>query len=671
MKPFRLLSIFCLLCITQVNAQKDMPNAEDEFNRAEAIFLEISEAERAQSPIAKEGYMEALPVFLKLYQQDTSNMNLAFKIGLIYHSSRKNRAKAIPYFKKAATSTSDNYKGSSFKEKKAPLITYKYLGDAYHLNYQFELAIREYEKYLVLLNEHKGGNQDIIDETNRKIEMCRTGQILLVHPVNVKTQNLGASVNSSFPDYSPVLSADQKILLFTSRRPRPNDTIKDEVGNYFEDIYISNKTATDWSPARNIGAPINTGQHEATVGLSPDGKMILIYKDDDGDGNIYSTSLNGETWSTPVKLNDNVNTKYWEPSGFISADGSTLYFISNRPGGYGGRDIYVSHRNEDGDWGKATNLGPDVNTAYDEDAPFIHPDGVTLFFSSNGNGTMGGFDIFMTYLGDDGKWAKPTNVGYPLNTPDDDVFYVVSPDGRTSYFSSFRSDGVGEKDNYTATFLDAKQTPITVVQGNVACLEESNKNITITVTDNATEKVVGVYRPNSKTGQFLFILTPGRNYNITYSAAGHLFHSENMDIPKQSQYFELKEEIALCPIAVGSKITLNNIFFDFDKATLRPLSNVEIKNLIKIMQDNPNIKVEISGHTDNKGDDNYNLRLSVDRARAVVEQLTINGIDGTRMKARGFGETEPVTPNTNKDGSDNPEGRQLNRRVEFKITEVK
>jgi outer membrane protein OmpA-like peptidoglycan-associated protein len=390
-----------------------------------------------------------------------------------------------------------------------------------------------------------------------------------------------------------------------------------------------------------------------------------------GDGNIYSTTLNGEKWSKPVKLNEHVNSKYWEPSACFSADGNTIYFTSNRPGGYGGRDLYSVNKTPKGDWANALNLGPTINTAYDEDAPFIHHDGITLSFSSNGHNTMGGFDIFASTLTGINKWTEPENVGYPINTTDDDIFYVISPDGRKAYYSSFRSDGLGEKDNYIATFLDRKETPLTLMIGLVN--DNSGKpvnDVEITVTDNITEEVVGIYHPNSKTGQYIFILTPGRNYNITYQAEGHLFYSENMDIPLETNYYEIYKPIILEPIIVGSKITLNNIFFDFDKATLRNISKVEIKNLLIFMKRYPNLIVEISGHTDNKGDDAYNQKLSQERSQAVVKRLTENGISPKRMIAKGYGETMPVKPNTLPDGSDNPEGRQLNRRVEFKIIGV-
>jgi outer membrane protein OmpA-like peptidoglycan-associated protein/Tol biopolymer transport system component len=672
MKTIHFFAFISLFIGSTLNAQNNNEDFQKDFNTAEKIFNKVYQNGKDEAlTYSKGGYSAALPLILSLYKEDTLNMNLAFKLGVCYLSSKRHRIDAIAYFSKAITAITNNYEGSSYKERNAPLITYKFLGDAYHLNYQFDEAIAVYKKYIAEMAENKNTDKALLDEANRKIEMCKTAKILVASPVKVKIENLGATVNSIYADYSPVLSADQQTLFFTSRREGSTGGQKDEEGNFFEDIYMSTKTKTGWSTAMGIGAPINTDGNEATVGLSPDGQTILIYKDDNGDGNIYSTSLNGDIWAKPVKLNENINSKYWEPSAFISADGSTLYFTSDRPGGFGGRDLYTSKLSPEGDWAKAVNMGAAINTAFDEDAPFIHPDGVTLYFSSNGHNTMGGFDIFTSLLSDDGTWSEPMNVGYPINTPDDDIYYVVSPDGLKAYFSSFRENGLGEKDNYMATFLAKKETPLTLMQGVVN--DESGKvaqDVVITVTDNVSGQVVGVYRSNNKTGKFLFILVPGKNYNITYQAKGHLFNSENMEIPKQSNYYEINRAVSLNPIQVGSKIVLNNIFFDFDKATLRPLSNVELKNLLMLMKSNPNMKVEISGHTDSKGSAEYNQKLSEARAQAVVASLTASGINADRMQAKGYGKSMPAAANKNADGTDNPEGRQLNRRVELKITQI-
>jgi outer membrane protein OmpA-like peptidoglycan-associated protein len=632
-----------------------------------------SKFEKAKEVYKEGNFYAALPMYVELYRIDTTNANICYLIGDCYLKARSEKAKALPFLKKALVSISHKYKEGSSEEKNAPILTYKLLGDAYHIHSMFDKAIQSYETYKKEMTFYKMKDADNLKDADRKIEMCLTGKQLMASPVQVKITNMGKNVNSPYADYSPVLTADQSKMIFTTRRKESTGGLMSDDGKYFEDIYISNNDGKNWSVAASIGKPINTDGNEASVGISPDGQEILIYKDDNGDGNIYSTTLNGDVWSTPIKLNENINSKHWEPSAFISADGHAIYFTSNRPGGFGGRDIYVSQKNSKGEWDKAVNMGALINTEFDEDAPFIHPDGITLFFSSNGHNTMGGFDIFYSSLSEDGtKWQAPVNVGYPINSPDDDVFYVVSTDKTKAYYSSFKEGGIGEKDNYMITFLDAKQAPLTLLKGLVVDAYGAVPNdVVITVTDNETGDVVGVYKPNSKTGQYLFILTPGKNYNISYDADGFLFYSENREISKKTNYYEIYKAIQLPPITVGSKIVLNNIFFDFDKATLRQTSNVELKNILRFLNKYPKVVIEISGYTDSKGTPEYNLKLSDERASAVVNFLINKGVSKERMIAKGYGESSPVALNEHTDGSDSPDGRQLNRRVELKIIEIK
>ncbi len=676
MKPVinarKYLLIIYLFSLSNIRGQGGSENFENDFNFANKIYEKYYLDGKFESLlISKAGYEKAIPIFLKLFLVDTTNMNLAFKLGVCYQNSRRKKAECIYYFKKAASSVTNNYQGNSYKERKAPVAAIKYLGDAYHLDYQFDKAIVTYKKYLVVIKKESKADKERKQEAVHKIEMCLSGKQLLKKPIKIKIESLGNNINSTYSDYSPVLSADQNTMFFTTRRIETTGILRDEEGNHMEDIYMSVKTNSVWSEAKSIGAPINTEQHEATVGLSPDGQTILIYKDDDGDGNIYSTTLKGKEWSKPVKLNENINSKYWEPSAIISADGNTIYFISNKPGGFGGRDLYTSKRMPNGEWGLSENMGKTINTIYDEDAPFIHPDGISLTFSSNGHNSMGGFDVFTSIKSTSGTWSVPENLGYPLNTTDDDIYYVLSPNNRTAYFSSFREGGMGDMDIYMATFMERKETPITLIKGNV--IETSGlpaKNVLITITDNETEEVLGVFKANEVTGQFLFILTPGKNYNITYYAENHLFYSQNRKIAKETNYYEIFQPIYLKPIVVGSKIVLNNIFFDFDKAILSKTSNVELRNLITLLKTNPYMRVQISGHTDEKGDVAYNQKLSEERAQVVVDRLVAEGVFKDQISAKGYGELQPFTANKNEDGTDDTYGRQLNRRVEFEIIGV-
>ncbi len=644
------MKIHKILMLLFLFAQKESKEFNEDFEKAQ----ELSDNER---------FDEALRIYLDLAKIDSLNSNLNFNIGICYLHSRTQKPKAIRYLEKAIACAKQV---CTKKEDEDHQNAFKFLGDAYHMNYQFDLAIETYEKYLGIAPDHN--NHEMRMEALREIEMCRVGKELILSPVKVKIENLGNAINGTYADYSPVLSADESTMIFTTRRSQSTGGKLDEFGLFFEDIYITHKIDSIWSQAVSIGAPINTDGNEATVGISVDGQIILIYKDDNGDGNLYSTTLNGDQWTSPQKLNDNINTKGWEPSAFISPDGNILYFTSNREGGFGGRDIYKSNKLPNGEWAKASNLGPIINTPFDEDAPFIHPDGVTLYFSSHGHKTMGGFDIFSTHLNAQNEWTSPVNIGYPINSTEDDIFYVVSPDNKRAYYSSFKEGGIGEKDNYMITFAEYKEPPLTLLKGKITDIcGRIPPVVEIIVTDNETEKIVGIYHSNSKTGQYLFILTPGKNYNITYEAEGYLFHSENLDVLVNTNYYVIHKPIQLEPIVVGSKIVLNNIFFDFDKATLRPISKVELTKLFKLLDKNKELVVEISAHTDSKGSDEYNVNLSQERAQSVVNYLISKGIRKNQMVAKGYGESQPVANNTNSDGSDNPVNRQLNRRVELKV----
>jgi outer membrane protein OmpA-like peptidoglycan-associated protein len=372
---------------------------------------------------------------------------------------------------------------------------------------------------------------------------------------------------------------------------------------------------------------------------------------------------------SPVKLNENINSSKWEGSVSVSADGSVLYFSSEREGGFGGKDIYRSKRLPNGQWGKATNMGPAINTPYDDDAPVIHPDGITLYFSSQGHNSMGGFDIFNTTLNDSGFWSKPVNLGYPVNTTDDDIFYAPTADNKRAYYSSFRNDGFGEKDIYMITLPEKVEAPLAVYTGEITSLMGGvPEGATITVKDNATGEVVGVYTPNSSTGKYLFILPPGKNYNITYEAEGYLFQSENLDVSDSSSYRLIHKPVELTPLRVGEKTALKNIFFASGSAVLKPESKNELNKLEVLMKKHPKIMVQINGHTDSQGNEEMNMKLSQKRAESVVEYLIKEaGIAEDRLKPMGYGPKMPIAINKNPDGTWNRAGMQLNRRIEFEI----
>jgi Tol biopolymer transport system component len=391
---------------------------------------------------------------------------------------------------------------------------------------------------------------ETLKDIDHQIEQCNNARQIFANPVNTKIENLGPVINTKYDEYTPVLDALETTLIFTSRRPETTGGGIADDGKYFEDIYISNKINGQWNKPISIGSNINTEGHEATISLSADGEQLYIYRDDMGDGNIYMSKFNGDIWGKPVKLEPTVNSGARETHASVSADNNTLYFTSDREGGYGGLDIYMSKRLPNGEWGKITNLGPTINTKYDEEGPFVHPDGNTLFFSSKGHNSIGGFDIFFSVRQPDGSWIPPQNMGYPINTPDDEYFFVTSTDGKRAYFASSQPGGYGGKDIYVINLEMDPEIPLTVYKGFISSennIVPSDVEITVTESSNPDEPY-GIYRPNPRTGKFILILPSGKNYNIAYQAKGYLFFSENLNVPIETSYFVINKEIELKPI---------------------------------------------------------------------------------------------------------------------------
>lgn len=621
--------------------------------------------------LAEDQYEEALKEYQEAYKLDPSNANLCFKIGVCCVNISSQKHNAENYLFVAASDISTKYRPASIKERHAPAIANYYFGQALHLNNKFDEAIAAFEKYRPTIDP---ADTKSLADLELRITWCKNGKEFVANPVNIKIENIGENINTEWPEYSPVISADEQTLIFTTRRPSTTGGQKDDRdGMYFEDIYMSMRDDSGkWGKAVPMGNNINSNGHEATIGISADGQKLLIYKDDAGDGNVYTSQLQGSSWMTPQKLGENVNSKFWEPSASITPDGNTLYFTSNREGGFGGRDIWRSVRLPNGEWSKPTNLGPAINTPYDEDAPSILADGQTLYFASNGPKSMGGFDILSTVLNSEGAWSEPVNIGYPVNSTDDDVFFAPTPDDRHAYFSSANNpNGKGEKDIYFLTFPEKEETKLTVLEGEITSIYGGiPENTVITVTDVSTGEIMGNYTPNSVTGHYVIILPPGRNYSITYEATDYLFQSDNLNISDTSAYQVIDRTVQLEPLKVGQKFVVRNIFFASGKSELQPESKAELDKLVSLMTKFPKLIVEISGHTDASGSDELNQKLSEKRAIAVADYIIAHGIDKSRLRTIGYGETKPIAINYNKDGSPNRQGMSINRRFEFTILSV-
>ncbi|MBN4081784.1 PD40 domain-containing protein [bacterium AH-315-C07] len=592
-------------------------------------------------------YTQALPIYKKLKEKKSDDPEISLRLGVCQLNSNAEKSAAL-----------ENLKMAAEQEGISPEVFY-WLGRAYHFIYEFDLAIENYNKFISAIPEE--GNEDFIADTQLQIEMCNNGKELLKNPVDVKIENLGPTINSKYPDYVPLISTDESMLIFTSRREgASNGKIYQVDGFPFEDVYVSTRIDTTWTKPVNIGSPINTDKHDATVGLSADGQKLMIYRD----GDIYVCDLEGDKWTEPYPIADDVNTSAWEPSASLSADGYIFYFSSDRKGGHGGRDIWRVKRLPTGEWSKAQNCGSVINTPLNEDSPFIHPDGKTLFFSSNGHYSMGGFDIYKSKMDESGQWGPPENLGYPVNTSDDDIYFVLSGDGIHGYYSSIRPDGYGEKDLYMITFPGEKY-PITVMRGVVADIDGNPMGGKIVVTDNETGEIVGIFKANSVTGKYIVILPPGRNYNFRVEGNdGYVFYTKNVDIPEQSEFTIIEQTINIEEKRIGAQIALRNVFFDSDKTVLRPESKVELDMVAQFVQANPNLTFEILGHTDNTADAQHNQILSEKRALSVVEYLMEIGVSMNRITAKGYGEDQPVATN------ETEEGKQENRRVELRIAGI-
>jgi outer membrane protein OmpA-like peptidoglycan-associated protein/tetratricopeptide (TPR) repeat protein len=656
--------------------KSNFPDKPKEFKEAKANLAQGNK----NFELGRGMYRTALEFFLKAQEFNPNNADLNYKIGKCYLASIQ-KTKSISFLEKAL----------QLDPTVAPDIKFL-LAQAYHLNLEFDKAIQSYQEYKGKISPDESVELGPLLE--KRIQECNNGKDLIQKPARVFIDNLGPTVNSTYPEYAPLITADESTIFFTSRRDNTNGGKRDPNDlNYYEDVYFAEKAGGDWTVPKNPVKPLNGKKHDATVGLSPDGQTLLGYKGTNG-GDIYESKLKGDEWTKPSKLPKTINTKLHESSATFSPDGRTLYFVSDRyEGGFGGGDVWMSKKNKKGEWGDAVNLGGTINSKYDEEGVFMHPNGKTLYFSSKGHSSMGGYDIFKSNY-ENGVWSTPENLGYPINSADDDVFFSISASGIHGYYSSVKNDGLGSQDIYIITFLGAEKPVINNTEDNLLAslaapvsetviekaVEIKDNQLTllkgiisdeltqiplgavIEITDNEKNEVIASFESNSKTGKYLITLPSGKNYGMAVKAEGYLFHSENFNIPPTTSYREVEKNIELKKVEVGSVIVLNNIFFDFNKSTLRPDSYAELERLHKLLIEVPSLKIEISGHTDNIGSASYNQTLSENRAKAVVDYLVSKGIASTRLTYVGYGFTKPIATN------DTEEGRQMNRRTEFKVT---
>ncbi len=469
-------------------------------------------------------------------------------------------------------------------------------------------------------------------------------------------QNLGDSINNAALEYFPSLTIDGKKMIFTRRQ------------NEDEDFYESNFIDGHWSYAKPLGGKINTNLNEGAQNISQDGQWLIFtgcnYPEGQGSCDLYIAykTKNGG-WTEPENMGPVVNTDYWESSPSLSPDKKDLYFASNREGGYGGRDIWVSHRMSNGKWGRPVNLGSDVNTAADESCPFIHADNQTLYYNSNGHMGYGITDLFLSRKLNDDTWSKAENLGYPINTIDDEGSLIVASDGKTSYYASERSDSRGGLDLYRFELREDIRSYRTLwVKGRVFD-KKTNKGLpsTVELTDLSNQKIVSKLQTDED-GNYLVTLPVGKNYAFNVNRKAYLFYSDNFSLLNNEIDSPLVVNIPLQPIEAGSSIILKNIFFDFNKYELKPSSTDELNKVVFLLTENPAINIQINGYTDNVGKEADNLLLSLNRAKSVTGYLTGKGINPKRIINKGYGSSKPIADNNS------DQGKALNRRTELIIT---
>lgn len=588
---------------------------------------------RAEAEYLKGNVKKASSIYLTAHKADTTNELVNFNLAKIYVELSKGKS-ALKHINLALNA-----------HKKPNQKHFLVKANAFQLTHALDSAILYYKK-----SDPHNRNKKVI---SKLLKECNYGKQLLAKPKKYKIRNL-KSVNSKYHDLAPKITANGKVLYYTSQKSQTK---------YPENIYVALERGGTWTNGINVGEPLSTEINDACLGLSPDGQTMYVYKGING-GDIYESQLRGKNWSKPTPMSFNTSAR--ETSISVSPTGKELYFVRqplNTEGQrVGNSDIYICRKTARNRWSKPIKLNANINTIYDEESPYIHSDGVTMYFSSKGHNSMGGFDIFKSTLVN-GSWSKPVNLGFPLNTASDERNFVLEADGKYGYYATEKENGGrGGLDIYHVFMPPGKKPNLALVSGKI--LDEiTGKPIEakITITDNIKNEVVAEFHSNSVSGEYLVSLPSGKNYALTIEKEGHLFHSENFYLVKTKGYTEEKKNVKLLSLKTGSKIVLKNIFFATGSSQLTSSSNSELKKLVTLLKNNPTVKVQIAGHTDHVGNKEANVTLSTNRAKAVKNYLVSAGISSSRISSKGYGSTSPIASN------DTEKGRKLNRRTEFII----
>ena len=623
---------------------------------------------------------------------DTANLDANLEAGIL-HLNTVHKDQALKYFLRIHRVNPGYRTDLEF-----------WIGMSYQYGLKFNEAIGFYERFRKKVTSGQATRSRIAVYTiDRKIEECRTGIDLVTHPKAYRIENMGPGVNSEADDYSPSMDIDEDVLVFTSRRRdgNINENVSLVDNKPFEDIFISKKTADNWTPAANIGPPVNTMGNDSGLGFSPDGNILYTY----AKGDIYSTQFKSDgNWSTPSPLPYPINTDSTEKGFTITGDGALAVFASRRAGGIGGLDLYMVRRNADGSWGEAHNLGPAINTEHNEESPYIDPTGKVLFFSSNGKKCMGGYDVFRSKLieAKAGTWSEPENLGYPINTPDDDLFFIGSKDDKRGYFASVREGGFGYMDIYRVFMPEFKPEKAAILPIKLTIQLKDGQtgeilapNLTLVYAN--TMKTAAVPLRIGNTTVFYLRSTEAQDYMLNATAEGYEAATFRLPMPGTTTVVQLISrdlvlsksapgkspgpekkietpvqvlkpekpteaglaDSPLKPVPIGSDI--NRVFFDFGSAAISPAAQEALVSVVDELKRSSGRRVELLGHADASGSTVFNESLAKARAEAVKRHLVASGIDAGRISVKAYGERRPLVSN-----DDESEGREINRRVEIR-----
>jgi outer membrane protein OmpA-like peptidoglycan-associated protein len=677
-------SIWIILSYSPAWSQEDIKISSKSFKTGiDTGYKEAWESVKEGNRNFKNGlgtYHMARDHYLYAHQYNPDHAGLNYKLGVCYLFT-DNKYEAINFLLRA-------YEIDPRVSGDIHLM----LGMAYQLVLEFDKAMEHFSSHSRQLEPKE---REAFSKTlAKRLEECENGKNLSIDPVRVIIQALGEEVNSKYDDYNPILAFQDTALFFTSRRPFGKAKRNKIDNKYNEDSYRASLERGVFQKAVRLDKPFNSSGNNAIVGMNLEGNTMILYRGDIQGGDIQTSSYLPEKakWTRPRSLSGRLTSKDGETSACFSPDGMELYYVSrNQKQSLGGKDIFISIRDGKGRWGKPVNLGSVINTPFDEEGVFISPDNNLLYFASRGHNSMGGFDVFRSERTENGHWSKPENLGYPINTPDDEYFYITDHTGSHGYYSAIREGGPGSSDICKVIYLGSDKelvfrTKDQLVAGPGAAsgfftkpeLMEIDTSLllygwvldTLKGANPIVAKMTFFDPSNGKreafaisdtSGSFTVHLPEPKDYAVEINASGYLYFLDILDLSYENGDEKIQRDFYLRKVEVGTKVVLEDIYFETGKSILRPESGDALDQVLRFLENNPSMKLEISGHTDNTGSLRINQRLSRERASAVVDYLVGKGIPSEMLVFKGYADTQPVADNGT------AEGREQNRRVEFKV----